>query len=135
MDPQAPPSKRRVPTGFWVVLVLALIVCAWFPNTYSTPEGMWNEPKIGNEGYSYIEVQGGQVELVIEESGRKLIGTYERKDGKWVGTTTDGTAFRFLASPFELRLIETNGSHLYGPFDRLFLRPKDSPPAKVKVPK
>ena len=126
-------TRWRVPTSVWVVCVILLLGAAWFLNTYATPEGMWNVPQIGNEGYSYIEVRDGKIELAIEESGRELLGTYHRSDRQWVGTTMDGIAFRLVASPLELRLIETNGTQLFGPINRLFLRPNDSPPVKVKV--
>ncbi len=135
MDAQAPPSKRRVPTGFWVVLVFTLAVCAWFLNTYSTPEGMWNEPRLGNEGFAYYEVSDGKFEFNIEETGRTLLGTCERRGGKWMVTPTSGRPFNLTASPWTLRMVDSDEVPIGPSCRRLFFRPHESLPTKVKLTK
>lgn len=60
-------GRRKLPIRR-VLLLLALFVgFALLYYKHSTPEGMWDNPWLGNEGYAYFEFRDGRFEFAVEE--------------------------------------------------------------------
>ena len=136
MNQQEARKRWRVPTSVCAVCLVLLLALAWFLNTYATPEGMWDEPRLGNEGFAYYEIHDGKFEFVVEEEGRLFLGKCERKEGEWVVTPNKGgSPFRLRASPWTLKMVDTNEVPIGPSCGRLFFRPQASLPSKGKLPK
>jgi hypothetical protein len=127
-------GRRKLPSRRVLFLLALAVGLALFYFKYSTPEGMWDNPWLGNEGYSYFEFRNGRFEFAVEEekSGPELYGTYQLEDGKWIVTSKSGDKFYAQASPWTLRMIDKDGEPLAPPLKRLFFRPKPSLAGKVK---
>lgn len=127
-------GRRKLPSRRVLFLLALAVGLALFYFKYSTPEGMWDNPWLGNEGYSYFEFRNGRFEFAVEEekAGPELYGTYQLEDGKWIVTSKSGDKFYAQASPWTLRMIDKDGKPLAPPLKRLFFRPKPSLAGKVK---
>lgn len=117
-----PGSKGQRAIIAWVVLFVAVgLIAIMFASKYATLEGMFDEPRVGVEGFSFFEFHDGKVTLVTEEF-RKPWGTYARKNGTWFWTIPEGDEFRMEASLTELRVFSPKGTE--ESFQRLFLHPR-----------
>jgi hypothetical protein len=127
-------GRRKLPSRRVQFLLALFVGFALFYAKYSAPEGMWDIPSLGNEGYAYLEFRNGRFEFAVEEekAGPELLGAYQLEDGKWVVTSKSGDKLYAQASPWTLRIIDKDGKPILPPLKRLFFRPKPSLAGKVK---
>lgn len=125
-DISAKHERRRklVVRGMLSLLVL-VAGFALLDYNYSTPEGMWNAPEIGVEGYSYIEFREGKVEAVTQFS-RTPLGSYAKKQGKWFFDGGDGHLCEIRQNWSSMTMLLPDGRPAERPRPRLFLRPRDN---------
>lgn len=114
----------------WVVrlILLSLLAASGFTLLnvrLSDPEGLWDAPEIGVEGYSFIEFRDGHVEAVTQY-GRKALGTYWKKQGRWFFDGGDGQVYEIRLSWFTMNMLLPDGRPAERPRRRLFWRPSGS---------
>jgi len=87
------------------------------------PRGMYDFTDHVATFYSYLEFRNGDVMLVTPDSHRSM-GSYYRKNGKWVWVAPTGVEVLLMPSPLRLRLVEQDGTENdMSPLPRLFRKP------------
>ena len=114
-------------------LALALVIATIFGflaafcvfRHLSVPEGMFDCPRLGAEGFSYFCFSNGQVRLITPD-GNVPYGSYGKENEKWVWKTRTGHKLYLTASWKELRVFRPDGNEesSYSGLRRLFFKPK-----------
>jgi hypothetical protein len=115
--------RRKLIVRVMLSLLLLVVGFALLDYNYSTPEGIWNAPEIGVEGYSYIEFREGRIEAVTQFS-RTPLGSYTKKQGKWFFDGGDGHLYEIRPTWFSMTMLLPDGRPAERSRPRLFLRPR-----------
>jgi hypothetical protein len=110
--------------GFAVVTLLAVLFSTLsFIADAIGPRGMYDFTDHVATSYSYLEFRNGHVVLVTPDS-RRPMGSYCRKNGRWVWVAPTGVEVLLTPSPLRLRLFEQDGNEdSMSPLQRLFRKP------------
>jgi hypothetical protein len=128
---QGKSPSRWVPILGGMLLILALgLVTTSLVSTYSTPEGMWDAPEIGVDGFTYLDFKNGKVEHVYEGNTpptRNALGEYKQVGGVWFFYGESNLVLRLEPSLFTMRMAWPDGRDAEPrPRRRLFFQPSES---------
>lgn len=118
-------QRRKLVVRGMLSLLVLVAGFALLEYNFSTPEGMWDAPEIGAEGYSYLEFKDGKVETVTPDK-RFPLAEYGRKQGTWFFHGESNQMLRLEPSWFKMRILHEGGREAEPPRIRLFLKPKDN---------
>ena len=107
--------------GFAILLIgLAIAVHVH----YSKPEGMFDDPQIGAEGFSYWEFKDGEAWLVTPDESF-FEGWYFNLSNRWMyqaWSARDSGCF-LKTTVLGFKLVDSNGKTILPQRRRIFIRP------------
>jgi len=111
-------SKAAVVTAA-VLLIVGISYSLW---RLCLPDGRYDCPRFGAEGYSYLRFHEGRVTLQTPEAEIPF-GNYSKEGSRWVWFSRYSEKFYLRASPLKIHVFQENGTEASGsPFRRVICK-------------